>query len=301
MSLDLHETYNNNIKLTSQLSLKDPLSTRKEVKIRNVFHCDGLLLCTTENSRLVVWNPLLRENRWIQPRNPYKELDYFALGKSSCNKYKILRVDQSNYMEPASLEFEVYDFTSNSWRVVGKTRDWCILRFQSRGMTVKGQNTYWLAVSQQDHRRGDLLLSFDFTTERFEKVSLPGDHLSFHNMALSVTRKEQQLCLLATRGMHVLDIDVWIANEIESNGAASWSKFLSVDLANLHQPFRFYNGMNFLVDRENKVLVCRSKPWLSEDFLHVVGEDKCIQVYHNDEEFTCSLVLSYVPTLVQIQ
>ncbi|KAG2306692.1 hypothetical protein Bca52824_026440 [Brassica carinata] len=37
--------------------LKDPRSNSSQVGVLNVFHCDGLLLCTTKDKRLMVWNP----------------------------------------------------------------------------------------------------------------------------------------------------------------------------------------------------------------------------------------------------
>ncbi|XP_010509709.1 PREDICTED: putative F-box protein At4g10190 [Camelina sativa] len=316
VSVDLHGIHNSKVKVTSQFSLRDPLSSNssEEVDIRNVFHCEGLLLCTTkESSRVVVWNPCSRETMWIQPRDTYKQNDYFALGKSSCNKYKILRVDQHNNLMPSLLEFEIYDFTSNSWRVVGETIDWFIPRWNGRGgVSVKG-NTYWLA-STQDNPREDFLLCFDFSLETFGSVSLPGNYLSHQVISLSVTREDQKLCLLTTQSGKVHDIDVWIATKIdktqvspenkttiESLVAASWSKFLSLDLANLHQRFRFFNGMNFLVDQEKKVLLCSSMRGVSNTFLHVVGGGKYIQVAHNDAETIWSLVVSYVPSFVQVQ
>ncbi|KAJ4873389.1 putative F-box protein [Raphanus sativus] len=39
-----------------ELGLIDPLYSA-EFKISHVFHCDGLLVCTSENRRIVVWNP----------------------------------------------------------------------------------------------------------------------------------------------------------------------------------------------------------------------------------------------------
>jgi len=45
-----------------------------------------------------------------------------------------------------------------------------------------------------------------------------------------------------------------------------------------------------LVDQENKVLVCRGKHGVSNVFLHVVGEDKCIQLDHDEEESQWSLL-----------
>ncbi|KAG7583345.1 F-box domain [Arabidopsis suecica] len=309
VSVNLHEVHNNMVKVKYQLSLKDPLSkSSEEVDIHDIFPCDGLLLCTTKDDRLVVWNPLTHETRWIQPRSTYKRLDYFALGKSSWNKYKILRMGQIGNIHPDSLEFEIYDFTSNSWRVVGKTTDWFIQPWQGRVMSVNG-NAYWLAC-REGH--GDFLQSFDFSTERFKRVSLPGDHHSYQVFGLSVTREEQQLCLL-TQNNSVQSpyawiepaeeprINVWIATKIESNGAASWIKFISFDLDNIQKRFCFLNAMNFLVDPENKVILCRGKIWVSKTFLNILGENKSIQVDHQDAKSVCSLLVNYVPTLVQIQ
>ncbi|XP_010437407.1 PREDICTED: putative F-box protein At4g10190 [Camelina sativa] len=300
VSVDLHSNYNNKVKIASQFSLKDPVyASLKEVDIRHVFHCDGLLLCTTLYNRLVVWNLCSNETKWIQPRHFFKESDIFALGKSSCKKYKILRINQSDCISGSVsiLDCEIYDFTSNSWRVVGKTRSWFIPEWKGcrNGMSVNG-NTYWLAALTKHWT--DFILRFDFSTERFVSVSLPID--DDHLISLSVTREDQKLCILATRAVESSIGDVWIATKIESTGAASWSKFLSLN--SVYRPFSFDSGLNFLVDKENKVLVCRGKNGISDYFLHVVGEDnKCIQVDHHDAESTCSLVFSYVPTLVQIQ
>ncbi|CAH8261859.1 unnamed protein product [Arabidopsis lyrata] len=186
---------------------------------------------------------------------------------------------------------------------VGEIGDWFILRRNGRVMYVNG-NAYWLATT-----RGyvDFLQSFDFSTERFTRVSLPVDRHSYHIFSLSVTREEQKLCLLTqdepvgiptAKGS---SINVWMATKIESNGATSWIKFLSVNFANIHKPFCFHNGMNFLVDPENKVFVCPGKNGFSKTFLNILGENKSIQVEHQDAESVCSLLVNYVPTLVQIQ
>ncbi|XP_019096455.1 PREDICTED: putative F-box protein At4g10190 [Camelina sativa] len=290
-SVNLHESYRNMVLVTDQFRLKDPFSkSSEEVKIRDIFHCDGLLLCTTRDIRLVVWNPYSRETRWIlQPRSSYRTSDYFALGKTSCNKYKILRMQQFGEGIPYLLKSEIYDFTSSSWRFVGKTRDCFILPWKGRVMSVNG-NTYWLAYSKHNV---DFLQSFDYSTESFRSASLPEDHHSYQVCSLSVTREEQQLCFLTKVERR---INVRIATRIESNGSASWIK-----LACIHQPFFVCNAMDFLVDKENQVVVCRGKNGVSNKFLHILGENKSIQVHHHDDKSECSLLVNYVPSLVQIQ
>ncbi|CAA7013196.1 unnamed protein product [Microthlaspi erraticum] len=300
-SVDLNGIQKNVVKLTSQFSLKDPLcNPSKEVDIRTVYHSDGLLLCTTKDNRLVAWNPRSGETSWVEPRIPHEKIGIYALGKSSCNKYKILRINQISNRDKGLVEYEVYDFNSKSWRVtVGdETRDWSIIGLRPCGMSVNG-NTYWLA----DGTGGRFIVSFEFSTERLGRVSLPPtSHFSYDVRGLSVTREEQQLCLLTTQSRVVLDIiDLWRATKIESSGATSWSKFLSVDSAFLSHPFRLVSGMNFLADREKRVLVCPGGEGNSNSFLLIMGEDKYIQVDHRDAGFRCSLLLNYVPTLVQIQ
>lgn len=41
------------VNATSQFYLEDPQFKSSQVDIRKVFHCDGLLLCSTEDDRLV--------------------------------------------------------------------------------------------------------------------------------------------------------------------------------------------------------------------------------------------------------
>nr|VDC94233.1 unnamed protein product [Brassica oleracea] len=172
--------------------LKDPLSNSSQVDIRNVSHCDGLLLCSTEDDRLVVWDPYSGETKWIKPRDRYKDSDYFALGfdnKSSCKQYKILRVDR-NHILPVKYVCEVYDFTSDSWRVLGTATDWYIPDYR-HGISMKG-NTYWLAMRMVKPDT-EFILGFDFSKETFQCLSRP--HPSLGLTALSVV-KEEQLCLL---------------------------------------------------------------------------------------------------------
>ncbi|KAG7564580.1 F-box associated domain type 1 [Arabidopsis suecica] len=289
----LHGKVTASAKITSQFNLQDHVS--KQVDVCNAYHSDGLLVCITKDNRLVVWNPFSGQTRWIQARNSYNENDYYALGyddKSPC--YKILRMHRVVDDITVETESEVYDFASNSWRGIGSTTEWFIQQHRSRGMYVKG-NTYWLALSKEPPL-GHFLLCFDFSTERFQSLSLPSDinHQTLLGAVLSVTKEEQKLCMLATYGSDErFKSDVWIATKMESTGAMSWSKFR-----------RFHSRifMSVSVDHENKVLLCCNNLRVSNynNILHIAGEDKYIHMDH-DEESKRPLLLTYVPSLVQIQ
>ncbi|CAA7048020.1 unnamed protein product [Microthlaspi erraticum] len=288
VSLDLCEIEDNKVALTRQFNLEDPRSEfSKEVDICNLFHCDGLLLCTTKDKRLVVWNPVSGETKWIQqPKKSYKESDLFALGydtKSSC--YKIIRMDQfARRGAVDQTEHEIYDFTSNSWSVVGVCTNWFYIpRDWSRGVSLKG-NTYWLAYDRWGTSVS--LIIFDFSIERFQAHSLPHS-LRYSGWALSVVR-EDRLCVL-----DVYSLDVWMSCKIESTGVMSWSKILTAK-AN----YKFCLWMSFVADEQHKVLV-----GYNNNILHIVAEDRYMQVNdigHGDKSYG-AFVQIYVPTLVQIQ
>ncbi|XP_010489986.1 PREDICTED: putative F-box protein At3g21130 [Camelina sativa] len=312
VSVDLHRVNKKDVpsaKVTGQISLKYPLSNNsseeplsnnssKEVDICNVFHCDGLLLCTTKDNRLVVWNPCTGETRWIvQPILSYEGFNHYALGydyESSC--YKILRMYPGRV--PTQTKYQVYDFTSKLWENIGETGSWSIPRIQSLGISVKG-STYWLAYCRRE--LGVFLLNVDFSTERFQSLPLPEDApRSYFDVALSVTRSEEQkLCLLA-----VWSSEVWIATKMESAGDISWSKFLTVSKFDLRSHFRCCIGMStsFLVDQENKVVLSCNNSVFSKNFIQIVGKDKYM---HEDDQngakSPTTRLLTYVPGLAQIQ
>ncbi|KAG7582779.1 F-box domain [Arabidopsis suecica] len=332
---NLHGIHSNvapSVKVTGQSSLNDTLSNNssEEVGIRNVIHCDGLLLCSTNDNRLVVWNPCLGETRWIQPRKSYKASDFYALGYdniSSC--YKILRMERFGCGIIFQTDIEIYDFTSNSWRVVvvGKSRDWVIIYGETYDMSVNGHIviwghthgmsvngvTYWLASVQiledEDHYQ-PFLLSFDFSTERFGSVSLPGDVYTIPS-ALSVARKGQQLCMLLNGFFKSYVYYIWIASKSESTGAMSWSKFLTVwddDIDNHYKFRQFGNGVSFLADYEKEVLLSCNKPnQYSKNIINIMGKGKYTELDHHGakpthvHESPTPFLFSYVPSLVQIQ
>ncbi|CAA7045819.1 unnamed protein product [Microthlaspi erraticum] len=285
------------VNVGSQFHLYDPRYNSSRVDIRDVFHCDGLLLCTTKDRRHVVCNPCSGETKWIKPSSRYKETDYYALGygydtKSSCKQYKILKVDCQDPLNRN--ENGIYDLTSDSWRNLGVATDWSLVA-EVRGVSVKG-NTYWIALAITLDDFPNFLLSFDFSTERFQSRSLPRQ-FKFSDFAVLSVVREEKLCLLGgdSRGLNVLVTD--------SIGVMSWSKFLrKINVLKLG------SWMSFLVDEENKVVVCCKKYPDSNRELCIVGEDKYALVDHygGDLDPTCrpkssQVLMSYVPSLAQIQ
>uniref|UniRef100_A0A1J3I1M8 F-box/kelch-repeat protein n=1 Tax=Noccaea caerulescens TaxID=107243 RepID=A0A1J3I1M8_NOCCA len=193
------------------LSIKQ-VDILNQVEISKVFHCDGLLLCVAkDNSRLVAWNPYLGQTRSIGPRKSFHRLDSYALGyDNKTRNHKILRfLDYYDVSHKQHLfAFEIYDFSSNSWRNVEVRPDWEV-DFHQRGLSLKG-NTYFFAhekllvdffdpIPRSSSGRGivitdfeSFLLCFDFTRETIgPRLPLPFHSYNEETVSLSCLREDQ--------------------------------------------------------------------------------------------------------------
>ncbi|XP_033148708.1 F-box/kelch-repeat protein At3g16740-like isoform X2 [Brassica rapa] len=209
------------IKLTGTLI---SLNSSDKLGITQVYHCEGLLLCVTEDyTRLVLWNPYTGEARWIcVDHSKYAHALGFEEG-NSCRAYKVLRF--------AHRVHEIYYVSSDSWRVLDVTPDWKMevdgeSNSNNYGVSLKG-NVYWFA---QDKEAGGnvpgFLLCFDFTTERFApRLPLPFESYFEDEVTLSSVGEEQLAVLF--QNLHTYEMEVWVTTKIEPDGV-SWSKFLAV-------------------------------------------------------------------------
>jgi len=284
------------------------LNDSKGVDISAIFHCDGLILCTTtESTGLVVWNPCTGEIRCIKPRIFYRCNDRYALGygnsKSSCHSYKILRsccyyVDQNLSLMAA--EFEIYDFSTDSWRDLGDiTRDMIVY---SSGVSLKG-NTYWVSGSKE---KGFFMRYFDFSKEVFGRLPLPYQSFNAnHTAALSAVGNEK-IAVLQQKILAMSDeMRIWVTNKIDEAKDLSWSNFLlTVDYGKFNLPC-LVNVTSFLLDEENKVAVCSdvdTKDGLRSR-IYIVGKDFYKEVFKDTRgsDNNWPLLLCYVPSLVSIQ
>ncbi|KAL1219360.1 F-box protein [Cardamine amara subsp. amara] len=287
------------------------LDDADRVDISDIFHCHGLLLCTTNDiSRLVVWNPCSAQTWSIQPRNSFNKLDKYALGYDMKNKqHKVLRfLDHPDWRtSPQLREFEIYSFDSNLWKVLDVNPDWDIDGFH-RGLSLHG-NTYWFARDKiplgGDHSY--FLLCFDFTTETFgPRLGLPF-HPYFRDTVGLSSVGENQLAVLFQRCSPPYTLKIWISSKIEPN-AVSWNKlFLKVDMKPL-TGFNFcFTGASFFVDEKKKVVMVLDKDRdtfiATRNIAYIIGNKGYLKKVELGESrhLTCwPLGCSYVPSSVQI-
>lgn len=309
MSVNLHGIHNNVDPSINHHGKLVSLTDSDKVDISVVYHCDGLLLCITEEgTRFVVWNPYCGQTRWFEPiSRPI--CDRYAIGyedSKSCRSYKVLRFGEPS---PGYVQYELYDINSKSLRDVNIPitifPDWDI-QFYARGVSLKG-NTYWFAqdncVGQEQRETGyqDFLICFDFTKERFgPRLSLPFHSFMEDTVTLSRVRDEQLAVLFQCED--TLDMEIWITTKIEPE-TVSWSKkcFLAVDMKPLdNYPFGVTEG-SFFVDEEKKVVVVFDSDRVTEmgSFAYVIGENgyfKKVDFGETSEECSFPLMCSYVPS-----
>ncbi|KAH0837340.1 hypothetical protein HID58_092419 [Brassica napus] len=271
--------------------------------IYKIFHCNGLLLCTTTDLKLVVWNPFTGQIRWIPYSDHYKDDSKFVLGyenNKSRQTYKILRYSLEDYQV---VDHGVYDFESHSWKnlndVVPKN---CSVT--SKGVSLKG-NIYWIAHKNYEE---DLLLTFDFSTEKFRCLSIPFPSVDDDCVAtaLSVVREEQLSVLYSSVFNTRPKIEIWmtIHDKIDQTKVVSWSKFLSLELDENNPQITV---SSFFMDEEKKAAVLCDLDYRNKrnkDMVYIVGEDNLlmkIPVGESRLQFLRPVIHNYVPSLVRIQ
>ncbi|CAA7022253.1 unnamed protein product [Microthlaspi erraticum] len=302
--------------------LTDP--SMKQISIPNhqdeiysgVNHCDGLLLCfisKDDTFRILVWNPYLGQTRWIRQRRITEQNDDYALGygynKNNNRNYKILRLFYGFGDKKKGIE--VYDLSSDSWRVIDAGPDWHeLFDYAKESVSVKG-NAYLHCVLNYN----DFLVCFDFTKERFgPRLPLPNSDNGTETLSCV---RDEKISALHTHKDTPQIVEIWTSTKTEPN-AVSWSPFLKVDMTLVNAfPGGFlddFRPISFFIDEEKKVAVLF-------DLLHDYETGSCYYrmgyIFGKDGYFkyvTSGLVLnhdwnpyyslvcsSYVPSLVQVQ
>ncbi|XP_048630746.1 putative F-box protein At3g19560 [Brassica napus] len=261
----------------------EPIGQLNHITASDVYHCDGLLLCLHKKgmvkSDTVVWNPYLGQARWIKPSKFSSKFDRF--------------LHHDNY--GTTVEHEIFNFKSDSWRVLHLTPDWIIPYKGQGGLSLKG-NTYFVAREGLGMRK--YVICFDFTSERFRHcLDLESNYRNGETVILSAVREEQLAVLFYREDTNAIEIR--ITRKIEAN-EESWRTFLKVDV----QPFML-SGMfsisppcrSFFVDEKKKVAIICDNHFRRA---YMIGEDNYFKIVAQGKTTQWPVVCSYVPSSVQI-
>ncbi|KAG2248264.1 hypothetical protein Bca52824_087892 [Brassica carinata] len=233
-----------------------------QIDVREIFHCDGLLLCIPkDHSWLVVWNPYWGQTRWIecthnyhlQPNHLVDKYTYALGHDSSSSSHKILRFSDFATM---FVEFRIYEFSSDSWRILDLLPRVWMIGYGERGLTLKG-NTYWFASEIQF--KNSFLVCFDFTRETFwSHLPLPFE-------------------------------DAYPEDTIDEPNTVSWNNkvFLSADIRQLiHPQWQFPVSASFFIEEEKKIAVAFAKDTdiqnPTREVAYIIGVDGSIKAADSD-------------------
>ena len=203
--------------------------------------------------------------------------------------------------------FEIYDFSSNSWKVLDVTPpEWGIRHCRHNSVSLKG-NAYFSAVERRHvppsrNVEEDFLVCFDFTTECFgPRLPLPFDTGDCFGILVSLSCvRDEQLAVLFQRWETHERIDICITTKIGPN-SVSWTK-LMVGVPGFM--LDLYGG-SFFIDEENKLAVVFDLDMRSRfQTAHIIATDygylKSVDIRVSPAD--CPLVYSsYAPSLVQLQ
>uniref|UniRef100_M4DXK9 F-box associated beta-propeller type 1 domain-containing protein n=2 Tax=Brassica campestris TaxID=3711 RepID=M4DXK9_BRACM len=228
----------------------------------------------------------------------YNYLGYENKKKSGYN-YKILSC--SYYYGGSSRvgKYEIYEFNSDSWRVLDAISDDWLYLWPDVAMSLKG-DTYWL---DSETNENPSILRFDFITEKFERLPLPSNSDEHNRLVILSTVRDEKLALLCqySDSTGSLKMKIWLTNsKTDEAKDLSWSEFLVCKVV-IYDMTRM---KSFLVDEENKKVLCCYKDHEYRTRIYIVGEDTYKNVYREVLQEQRSRVaprlFSYVPTLVQI-
>ena len=276
---DLLLQINNNgsIELTGKLT---SLTGSKDLNISEIFQCDGLMLCSVK-SELVVWNPCTGQTRSIKPRTCYCYDDAYALGYTTSSSgghrsYKILRRYYSQ--NDKKVLGEIYEFTSDSWRVLDASFPPLGYSVNRNGVCLKG-DAYFVAPRDKVND-AFLITKFDFTTETLVRLPLPFQNLHPWDKAFLSVVRDEKIALL-----HVFEMEgsmrILVTNKIDDDEAKdlSWRSDVALGIDCYKHNLYFES---FLFDEENKVAVLSCAAHLRRKFLtriYVADEYMYKQVY----------------------
>ncbi|EOA30791.1 hypothetical protein CARUB_v10013934mg [Capsella rubella] len=269
-----------------------------------VVHCDGLLLCyhhgtiLRQGSQFVVWNPLTGQARWIESKG-----GAFGFGykKSSCRRksYKVLS------FSAGTNNSEIYDFDSDSWRLVDHdiAPGFTLPYSRSPSVSFKG-NIYWIAKQVEDESIH--LLRFDFSTEKSQRLPLPCQSLTSYLIAFLSCVREDKLSTILQLDRNS-KTEIWVTDKIddETTKAISWTKLFALDFDCGRWYIPHYG--RFLLDEDKKVVV-----WLEQrtdlvDYsktiikISILGEDNNLKVFDFGVDTYAPVIFSYAPSFLQVE
>lgn len=278
------------------LQVFQPIST-SNILVQNMYHCDGLLLFIMRSKKLLALNPLLKQARWIEcgyGTDKLKDVYGYGLGyisnqsSSSHCDYRIVRF-RCGVCNVGKSRIEVYEFSSESWRVVVDKSFDGFFELPESSVCLKG-TPYWLGYLNGIHY--GTVQSFDFSKERFEYLFLPpscvGSDKVENSLSLGVFRGDRLSLLHKSRVTS--KIHLWVMKK-------HWSRLMKVALPEFSMCPKY---SSYFIENNGKLVL--SIRHLGSISIYIVGENQeCQKVkYSSMEPSIGGSGCYYVPSLLPV-
>ncbi|CAH8278989.1 unnamed protein product [Arabidopsis lyrata] len=262
--------------------------------------CDKFLLYGLDKGA-VVWNPWLRQSRWIESSEiKQTPMQFSGIGDVDRN-YKILASCSPTGL-PNKSWCKIYDFASDAWKDYG-SGDGIEERssYVTFGDSVSLNGTlYWVAI-EKTHKSFHLAC-FDFSRGKFIKGrNLPCEKTNSLKDALVLGVFKGDRLSLLKQCHKTKKIEIWVTKyKVNTNLAredVEWINFMEVSSPNFPS-LVYYSQPSYFI--EDKRLVVCSWDKIGRAWIYVLGENKLISKSHIDYvvdpwPFHCTFIPSLVP------
>jgi F-box interacting protein len=193
--------------------------------------CNGIICLASEilceYEYLVLWNPATGESKMLPPINRPSDVPayYSIVGfgfDSKTNDYKVVRILHYN----SQYEVVVYSLSADSWRVIDSSLSPSYSIHLSRYPSYVNGVDHWWASDTNDTGKVSrpFLLSFDMSTEVFQKVLLPPIEASLIEDFAVIN--DSVALILRRYDEFDYSFDIWVLNE--SGVERTWTKLLTI-------------------------------------------------------------------------
>ncbi|CAA7018195.1 unnamed protein product [Microthlaspi erraticum] len=275
---------------------------------KKIVYCDGFLLCISDQG-VAVWNPWLRQTRWLDYHESCGIRKYGILYDIKSNGYKILRyvIDLDACL--ANRKIQIYEIASNAWKVVN-VEDTLKenLIYLSNSVSLNG-TLYYIAFTYEDSCWYSIR-RFTCATEKFDTLCrLPCKNVRENTRVLALFKRDRLSVLEQCDATN--EIVVWVTKENiknEDDEAVLWVKFMTVSIS---IPKLYHKNYNFICDPcyfiddtdDKRLVVCFGDQFGQACIYIVKGHElKKIKIDPMVESLTnvCAYIPSLVPILGQI-
>ncbi|EOA32425.1 hypothetical protein CARUB_v10015699mg [Capsella rubella] len=235
-----------------ELTLDVPSLESKIPKI--LVDCNKLIVCAMERG-FIVWNPCLRQSRWIEQDSNQKQLKSLGIGYNSSGSYKIVSGGPRKEEYYTNYLWKIHDLTSNKWKDGELESNGKRPILHTKSCVSLNGDLYWLVYASEANRVY-YVYKFDYSKEHFFRFcDLP--YRMEHSMDALVLREfEGDRFSLLKQSYATKRIEVWVSKYKINNEGVKWIMFMEVSSPNLPYLVDIVRSQPSYFIKDKRLVVC---------------------------------------------